>query len=88
VQPIYICSTHVDRFGSDHPITGQPLAHDSDPAMLLYQACFNHDAEGHELVSESVTQALPVAVLWNRIEVKPLVSGEIGSSLPSSQQEL
>jgi hypothetical protein len=88
VQPIYICSTHVERFGSDHPITGQLFAHDSNPAMLLYQACSNHDAEGHELISESMTQALPVAVLWNRIEVKPLVSGEIGSPLLSSQQEL
>jgi hypothetical protein len=56
--------------------------------MLLCQACSNRDAEGHEVISESMTQALPVTALWNRIEVKPLVSGEVGSPLLSSQQEL
>jgi hypothetical protein len=67
-------------------VTGQPLAHDSNPAMLGY--CSNNDAESHELIFESISQALPVAVLWNRIEVKPLVSGDMCSPLLSSQQEL
>ena len=73
--PVY--SAHVERCGSDHPVTGQPLAHESNPSLLGYQACSNNDAEGHELIFESISQALPVAVLWNRIEVKPLASGDI-----------
>jgi hypothetical protein len=86
MHPIY--SAHVERCGSDHPVTGQPLAQDSSSALLGYQACSNNDAEGHDFIFESITQALPVAVLWNIIEVKPLVSGDICSPLLSSQQEL
>ena len=39
--PVY--SAHVERCGSDHPVTGQPLVHDSNPALLGYHACSNND---------------------------------------------